>query len=78
MGLFSPHLFLAEMVTVKVVLRRTLLGFSTTVITVLLLPPLTVIAICCTPGETLVSIDISNSSVGTFTACGCYLLYTRC
>ena len=56
-GPFSPHLFLAEMVMVKVVLGYTLLGFSATVNTVLLLPPLTVIAISCIPDveDTLIS-----------------------
>ena len=39
MGPFSPHLFLAEIVMVKVVFIRTLFGFSFTVITVLVHSP---------------------------------------
>ena len=57
MGPFSSHLFLAEMVMVKVVLGRTLLGFTVTVNIALVLPPLTVTAICCIPDveDTLIS-----------------------
>ena len=56
-GPFCPHLFLAEMVMVKVVLGCTLLGFSATVNIALVLLPLTVIPICCTPDveDTLIS-----------------------
>ena len=55
-GPFSPHLFLTEMVMVKVVLRRTLLGSSATVIVMLVHSP-HVVVICCIPDveDTLMS-----------------------